>query len=65
MAKKTFTLRSNADGTITFRYDRYVEHFERKGPFDTYENIKWAAISAGINLDEHTLTQLYQELINA
>lgn len=61
--KATITLRRNRDGTVTFKYGRYVESFdvEGKGLYETYEAIKWIAVTAGISLSESDLQDLYQE----
>ena len=60
--KTTFTLRRNRDGTATFRYGRYVEHIDPRhlGLMQTYEAIKYAAITAGLPLTEETLLDLMQ-----
>ena len=63
MAKKSFILRRNKDGTVTFRSGRYVEHFDPrdKGLLQTYDCIKFAAVTAGISLTQETLEDLMRE----
>jgi hypothetical protein len=50
MRKKTLTVRKNRDGTITIRSDRYVEHVDTRGklPWEKYEIVKWAIVTARI-----------------
>lgn len=64
-----FTLRPNADGTATFRARRpdgrrYVEHFDvrDKGLVETYEAIRWSAVTAGLPLGEDMLEDLMREV---
>jgi hypothetical protein len=51
---------SNADGTLTLRRDRYIETIDlrEKSPFERYEAIRWAALTAGVQLDEDHLAEL-------
>ena len=61
--KASIVLRRNKDGTATFRYGRYVESFdvEGKGLYETYEAIKWIAITAGIELSDGVLEEFFRE----
>jgi hypothetical protein len=68
MTRKSFILRRNADGTVTFKTRKpngrwYVEHFstDDKGLLQTYEYIKAAAVTAGISLSEPLLEELLRE----
>lgn len=64
MATKTFNIRRNRDGTITFRFGRYVEHIgiEGKGFLQIYESIKYAAITAGLSLTDSHVEELLREV---
>jgi hypothetical protein len=61
--KAQVVLRRNADGTATFKYGKYRESFEvvNKGYVETYEAIKYAAITAGIVLSEEILDEFLHE----
>lgn len=63
MARKTFTIKRHGDGTVTFRSGRYVENIDirYKGMLETYEAIKYAAISAHIVLNQDTLEEVLRE----
>lgn len=63
MAEKILTLRRNRDGTVTIRSGRYREHVDVrfKGPFDTYEAIKWAIITAGFSLSEQEIERMVRQ----
>ena len=60
MAERVLTLKRNEDGTVTIQSGRYREHVDVrfKGPFDTYEAIKWAIITAGFSLPEEEIEEL-------
>lgn len=62
MSRKTVSLRRNADGTATFRYEGYVQHVDvaNLGLLETYEHVKFAAICAGLQLSEETLDELFR-----
>jgi len=64
VSKKSFTLRRNKDGTVTFRCGRYVESFDArdKGLLETYEYIRVAAVTAGLSLSEESLADLMREV---
>jgi hypothetical protein len=52
------------DKVVTFRYNRYVESFDISllGMYETYERVKYAALTAGLPLNETTLEQLLREV---
>jgi hypothetical protein len=64
LTKKTFTIRRNKDGTVTFRTKTFVEHFDGrdKGMLETYEYIKTLAVTAGISLNQETLEELLRDV---
>jgi hypothetical protein len=69
MARQSFIVRRNADGTATFRVRRenrsdYIEHFDPRiqGPVQTWEQLKWAAVTAGFGLSDDMLEQLMREV---
>jgi hypothetical protein len=61
--KKVVSLRRYADGTVEFRAGSYRETIDAAnlGDWETYEWIKWAAITAGISLTEEYLEELFRE----
>lgn len=61
--RQTFTLRRTRDGVVTFKYGRYVESFdvEMLGAYETYERIRYAAITAGLSLNDETMAELLRE----
>lgn len=63
MSKKQFLLTRSTKGIVTFQYGKYIESFDVEvvGIYETYERIKWAAITAGLTLTEETMEQLTQE----
>lgn len=63
MANVSYSIASH-NGTVTFRYGRYVESFDIRdlGFLQTYERIKFAAITAGLPLTEQTLEDLFREV---
>lgn len=63
MTQKVLTLKRNGDGTVTIRSGRYREHVDVrfKGPFDTYEAIKWAIITAGFSFDDAEIEQMVMQ----
>lgn len=65
MARESFKL-DNKNGTVTFKYGSFVESFDIEflGPYDTFERIRYAAITAGISLSDETLEQLLREVKN-
>jgi hypothetical protein len=56
----TVRLRANADGTATFRFGNYVEHFDAAnlGLLETYERCRYAAVAAGLSLTPERLEEL-------
>jgi len=48
---------------VTFKYGRYVESFdvEMLGAYETYERIRYAAITAGLSLNDETMAELLRE----
>lgn len=67
MASIDLRVTRNADGTATFRTighngRPYVEHIDTRdlGMFQTYERLKYAAITAGMSLSEQTLHDLFR-----
>jgi hypothetical protein len=63
MAEVHYSITSH-NGTVTFRYGKYVESFDIRdlGFLQTYERIKFAAITAGLPLNEDTLQDLFREI---
>ena len=63
MSRKTFSLRRLRSGVVVFRYGSYIESFDVEviGPLQTYERNKWAAITAGLQLNQDTLDDLMRE----
>lgn len=68
MAKKSFSVRRNADGTVTFKTRKpngrwYYEHIDvqHKGMLETYDAIRYAAVTAGLSLSEPLLEDLLRE----
>jgi hypothetical protein len=61
--KRSYSLRLNKDGTITFRSGTYIEHFEMQGLTETYDRVKYAAVCADISLNEATLERDLKELL--
>ena len=49
MAKKTLSVRKNADGTVTIKSGGYVENIDvrAKTPWQKYDAVKWAILTAG------------------
>lgn len=64
--RQTFTLTRHKDGTVTFKFGRYIEHFivSDKTYVETYEYIKWTAITAGLQLNQETLEDLLRRVRN-
>jgi hypothetical protein len=64
--KKSIVLRRNRDGTVTFRSGRYVEHIDVRmlGMLETYEAIRYAAVTAGVSLTDDLLAELLREARN-
>lgn len=62
MAKQTIKVRRNADGTATVRIGRYVEHLmaQYMSPYELYEALRYACITAGIPVSDETTTELYR-----
>ena len=54
----------NADRTITVKYGKYREYISREGksPVELLDAIRWAAITAGANIDEDRIWALIQEM---
>lgn len=61
--KKVLRLRRNADGTVTLRCGRYVEHIDaaNKGLVDTWDSVKIAAMTAGFHLTPEEIDELFRE----
>lgn len=61
MARYSITER---DKVVTFRYRGYVESFDisNLGMYETYERVKYAALTAGLRLDHSTLEKLLREV---
>jgi hypothetical protein len=61
--RKTFNIRRNTDGTITVRVGRHVEHISTdRGKAETYDSVKYALISKGVNLTNVSLIEILDEL---
>jgi hypothetical protein len=66
--KRTLSVRRNRDGTVTLRAAlpdgrKYVEHFdvESKGLLETFESVRFAALTAGLHLSDRSLEDLLRE----
>lgn len=65
MAKRTLSVRKNADETVTIKLGKYVEsvNIAEKSPFERYESVRWAIITAGLEytneVDKMVLKELY------
>ena len=59
----SLSLIRNADGTITVRYGRYREHISMEGktPMQLLDAVRWAAITAGANIEEDRVWQMVQQ----
>jgi len=57
--EKTYSIRHNADGTITVKVGRAKEHIttEGKDRGEIFDAVKWMLISKGVNLLDTTITQ--------
>ena len=57
-------LTKNADGTITVRAGKYIETIstDSKGPYELLDCIRWAAITAGMVVDEGFLWEQVTQL---
>jgi len=64
MARITYGITANKDGTITIRVGRQVEHIsiEGKTPEELWQAIKWAAISKGMPSDSPMLIEIRNKL---
>jgi zona occludens toxin (predicted ATPase) len=64
MAEKTLSVRRNADGTVTIRSERYRESVDvrSKTPWEKYEAVKWAIITAGFTFSEEVEELVRKEL---
>jgi hypothetical protein len=53
----------NADGTITVRVGRSIEHIgiEGKTKAEIFDAVKWAAISKGATISDIALTEMLQK----
>ena len=60
----TYSVRKNADGTMTFRAGRYVEAISTTGktPVELAVVLRWAAVTAGISVKEEDITRTIQGL---
>lgn len=62
--KRALSIRKNRDGTATIRATApgrcYVEHIgvEGKTPYEAYDTIRWAVITAGFSVEEHDLAEM-------
>jgi len=65
VARKTLVLRKNKDGTVTLRCPEthYVEHIDvsNKGFMETYDAVRFAAITAGFHPTDEDLQELFRE----
>lgn len=63
--RRTLTLKRHKDGTVTLRCPetRYVEHIDAsgKGYMETYEAVRFAAITAGFSPTADDLMELFRE----
>ena len=64
MARLTYGITANKDGTVTIRVGRQVEHISAvdKTPEELWQAIKWAAISKGIPSDSSMLIEIRNKL---
>jgi hypothetical protein len=55
-------VKRHVDGTVTFKFGRYIEHIDMRhlGLFESYEALKYAAITAGLSLSEEPLEELFR-----
>lgn len=60
MARKTVSLRRNADGILTLKCGRSVEFIstEEKTHLQVFEQVKWASIMFGVYLSDVEATEL-------
>lgn len=60
---KKYQLTRTKNGVVTFKFEGYIESFDVQvlGVYETYERIRWAAITAGITLTEVSMEQLLLE----
>jgi hypothetical protein len=57
------TLVRNSDGTYTIKAGAYVEHVSGdKMPMDLLDAVRWAAITAGVVMDESAMWDRITEL---
>ena len=63
MAVKTVKVRRNADGTMTVRVGRSVEHIstDARSHAQVFDAVRYAIISKGIYLPEHEVAALLVE----
>jgi hypothetical protein len=63
MGKVNYTLRAR-NGVVTFKTGRYVESFDIRdlSIYESWERIRFAALTAGITLNEDTVTKLLREV---
>jgi len=64
MAQKTLTVRKNSDETVTIRCGRYVESFDLrfKSPWDKYEYVRSAIVTAGFVFTDEIEKMVQKEL---
>jgi transglutaminase-like putative cysteine protease len=64
MAQQTLSVRKNADGTMTIRSGKYKESVEirSKTPFEKFEAVKWAILTAGFAFTEEVEEIVRKEL---
>jgi hypothetical protein len=60
MARKSVSVRRNADGVLTLKSGRQVEHVATDGiaHVDVFEKVKWAGITMGVYLSDLEATEL-------
>ena len=65
MTSVSYTL-TRKGSVVTFKCGKYIESFdvEMLGWYETYERVKYAAITAGVSLNEDTIEKLMKEVRN-
>lgn len=64
MAARTLTVRRNRDETVTIRSGRYIESIDIrfKSPYEKYEYIRSAIVTAGFEFTPHVEEMVRKEL---
>ena len=64
MGERTLSVRKNADNTITISSGTYRESvdIQSKTPFEKYEAVKWAIITAGFEFTDAVERMVQKEL---